>query len=210
MGRPQSRLPEPEGEPDSLLSLWFQTPSPCSRENPMVTEEDAQSLLPRELPAGTVVSDAQSLLPRDLPPQPPSRPPFGETGLLEIWRRAEADAVGLPIYFSAGAEHTDHDLESQVVQAAGQAWGGFYVGATTCPCRRWLGGPTPRGWMNGHACDADAMYIIGLVPAQDAPAVETRLIQFGMDRLSGSLNQARDARGQVRGVPNFIYVVVHR
>ena len=137
--------------------------------------------------------------------------PFGSPALAALWCSAKAEAAGLPILFAEGAGLPGYDAQALLRHAVFyRSCGGFYIGATLSPSWRWLGGPSPRGWVCGHARGFDEMLVVDLHRAGEGSAAETRLIKYGQEMLHDCLNLASDARGQVRWQPNFLYVVYRR
>ena len=114
---------------------------------------------------------------------------------------------GLPIFFHHGAACVSDTLRTAVNRYTGG--GAFYIGATLNPRMRWLGRSSAdeRGDMPGHLLRWEAMIIIAYTA--EGPRIETSAIEFAktlwQDRCT---NVKPDARGQVRGLNNFIYVCV--
>ena len=87
----------------------------------------------------------------------------------------------------------------------------FYVGATVLPCRRWLGGSNLIGHKTKYPL---GMYLLCIERAGwRAKRLETALIEKALHWAQESAtthkcdNIAKDARGQSRRAPNFMYCV---
>jgi hypothetical protein len=121
---------------------------------------------------------------------------------------AVAEAEGLPIIFNT------LETEPEALRfAADVAFGvvAFYVGATTSPSRRWLGGESDRGAFKGHCEQYDCMYVFAMSHGSAGAALESACIHDLAVLFPGtSRNKALDSRGQVRSQVNFIYIVVTR
>jgi len=118
------------------------------------------------------------------------------------------ECAGLPIFFHDGAACVSDTLRTTVNRYTES--GPFYIGATLDPRMRWLGRDGPageRGNMPGHHGRWSAMVVIAFT--EEGPRIETSAIELAMvlwpDRCT---NKTADARGQVRGMKNFIYVCV--
>ena len=172
--------------------------------------EDHEVVLPRLLPDDSDGSSESSTTPRgpraggDRPgPQPGRR-------LLTIWQIGLQEASlcweaalgvsfhyveenGLEAHFSA-IVHQKHD---------------FYIGGTSSPAWRWVGGESARGDgpMRGHRERFHHMHVAHIARAGHAGQVEARLIQWGLQTYSTKcVNLTADSRGLLRAQPNFIYV----
>ena len=83
----------------------------------------------------------------------------------------------------------------------------FYIGACVHPRTRWLGRAETeeRDGYDGH-CETWAVQVM-LAFTSSGPVLEERLIKYAQRVYSEiCTNKAPDARGQVRGVRNWIYV----
>ena len=113
----------------------------------------------------------------------------------------------LPIKFHDVAQD---DLQALIAGLVGDSEG-FYIGATVDPCWRWLGGNSDRGPMKGH-CDNDwdRLHVLYLGQGPETAPLEASLIRFAQEQFPPwqCHNKAPDNRGQVRGVPNCMYLVM--
>ena len=83
----------------------------------------------------------------------------------------------------------------------------FYIGACVDPWTRWIGRPATleREEMPGH-CEKWAVQVMVAFTSR-GPVLEENLIKYAQRVYRGiCTNKAPDARGQVRGVRNWIYV----
>ena len=87
----------------------------------------------------------------------------------------------------------------------------FYIGGTTSPAWRWLGGESARGDgpMRGHRERFAHMHVAHIARGGHAGQVETRLLQWGLQTYpTKCVNLTADSRGLLRAQPNFIYICV--
>ena len=83
--------------------------------------------------------------------------------------------------------------------------GRAYVGSTSDPAWRWIGGWSWRGsWMDGHCLRWTRLIVLGAWPDREAGAMEVAAMRAARrllgDRLANAL-EAEDARGlEVRGL----------
>ena len=90
--------------------------------------------------------------------------------------------------------------------------GRAYVGSTSDPAWRWIGGWSWRGsWMDGHCLRWRQLIVLGAWPDREAGAMEVAAMRAARrllgDRLANAL-EAEDARGlEVRGLcaHSFVY-----
>ena len=90
--------------------------------------------------------------------------------------------------------------------------GRAYVGSTSDPAWRWIGGWSWRGsWMDGHCLRWTRLIVLGAWPDREAGAMEVAAMRAARrllgDRLANAL-EAEDARGlEVRGLcaHSFVY-----
>ena len=173
---------------------------------PLVTEERPRTR-----------SRWRSSIPRGLrPPAESASEEEGDKGPSDIFieqsppkmpDNVQEQCDGLPIFFNHGAACVSDTLRTAVNRYTGG--GAFYIGATLNPRMRWLGRSSAdeRGDMPGHLLRWEAMIIIAYTA--EGPRIETSAIEFAktlwQDRCT---NVKPDARGQVRGLDNFIYVCV--
>ena len=114
-----------------------------------------------------------------------------------------AARVGLPIAFHFVP---DEDLEVSIFEVVSYV-DAFYIGATTDPKWRWIGGESERGYMQGHSSNWNALHVLHISESQNSRSQEARVIRHFMNQYpSRCHNRAPDARGQLRGEPNFLYV----
>ena len=136
-------------------------------------------------------------LPVPVEPEP-QRPTA--VSLEERWDAARVAARGLPIAFYFVP---DEDLEGSIPPDADA----FYIGATTDPKWRWIGGESERGFMQGHSRNWNALHVLHLSESESSRSQEKRLIHHCMNQYpSRCHNRTPDARWQGRGEPNFLYV----
>ena len=129
----------------------------------------------------------------------------GGANLGELWVAACVEARGLPVVFQYVS---DQALENAIYDIAPVA-DAFYIGATTDPRRRWIGGDSMRGYMQGHSKVWDKLHVFHLSHSESSRCQETRLIEHCLGQYPGRCtNLAVDARGQVKGMPNFLYVAL--
>ena len=200
--RPRNPSSDPETlidpeEEDPLLALW--NGPPCRDRGPSWPSRGELSAI---------------LDPRHGRRAPPGSahlldPTLEEDELHGIWECAVKSARShcLPIKF--------HDVEKDELQALIAGLVGdseaFYIGATVDPCWRWLGGNSDRGAMQGHLYNGwDRLHVLYLGQGREAAPLEASPIRFAEHQYPQwqCHNKAPDNRGQVRGVPNFIYLVL--
>ena len=100
-------------------------------------------------------------------------------------------------------------LEARVCTIA-QGSGGFYIGGTVNPLRRWFGDPPtytgPSRPMPGHCERYANMHLLAICDGSVGGRLETHLIKYAKDRFPElCLNMAMDSRGLTDGL-NWIYI----
>ncbi len=88
--------------------------------------------------------------------------------------------------------------------------GGFYIGGTVNPLRRWFGAPPtytgPSRPMPGHCERYDNMHLLAICDGSVGGRLETHLIKYAKDRFPAiCLNKAMDSRGLTDDL-NWIYI----
>ena len=96
------------------------------------------------------------------------------------------------------------------VCAIAQVSGGFYIGGTVNPLRRWFGDPPtytgPSRPMPGHCERYANMHLLAICDGSVGGRLETHLIKYAKDRFPElCLNMAMDSRGLTDGL-NWIYI----
>jgi len=167
----------------SLLELWWDMPILSPRDP--VDEPVPRRPVPVE------------------PTQPLARSSLWRESLEERWDAARVAARGLPVAFHVVPDEELESFISHIVSGADA----FYIGATTDPKWRWVGGESERGFMQGHRETWNALHVLHLSESKSSRSQETRLIQHFMKQ-PRCHNRKPDARGQVRDEPNFVYVAL--
>ena len=207
-GSHRRRQPQAPAALDTVLVAPTQGPDDWMA----LLELDA-AVAPDERPRSRSPSRSRSI-PRGL--RPPVESSSEEEGPSDIFIEqsppkmpdtVQEQCDGLPIFFHHGASCVSDTLRTAVNRYT--RGGSFYIGATLNPRMRWVGRSSAgeRGDMPGHLLRWDAMIIIAYTA--EGPRIETSAIEFAktlwQDRCT---NVKPDARGQVRGLDNFIYVCV--
>ena len=130
----------------------------------------------------------------------------------ELWELRQHQAVkrrSTKLLFSrCPGAHLTQKLDSLM---AGNPTRCCYVGATVDPLRRFLGGRSRGGWMDGHAKVWQWMYVVYVGNGDDARATETMLIQHAMQSLGQRCaNKVADSRGVSPHEPAFVYICTDR
>ena len=130
----------------------------------------------------------------------------------ELWELRQHQAVkrrSTKLLFSrCPGAHLTQTLDSLM---AGNPTRCCYVGATVDPLRRFLGGRSRGGWMDGHAKVWQWMYVVYVGNGDDARATETMLIQHAMQSLGQRCaNKVADSRGVSPHEPAFVYICTDR
>ena len=96
-------------------------------------------------------------------------------------------------------------LQDRVCTIVGDS-GGFYIGGTVNPLRRWLGDPGPSRPMPGHCKQYGNMHLLAICDGSVGGRLETHLIEYAKNRFSELCkNIAVDSRGLTDAL-NWIYI----
>ena len=196
------------GPPESLVDIWERGPPSSDVRVPAVCPSSSLHGSPIDGPVLRIPSGHS-----DLHYHGPSTSTSSVnlTAALQ-YLREKVDANKLPIFCEyAVIDDDDENVERLMLQILSQAdIFSFYVGVTTDPVRRWLGGrgPTSRAWMHGHRQKYGRMDILAIRGPGFAASLEKFLITSARNYYSSvCANKALDSRGCVRCEINYLYLV---
>ena len=196
------------GPPESLVDIWERGPPSSDVRVPAVCPSSSLHGSPIDGPVLRIPSGHS-----DLHYHGPSTSTSSVnlTAALQ-YLREKVDANKLPIFLEyAVIDDDDENVECLMLQILSQAdIFSFYVGVTTDPVRRWLGGPGPtsRAWMHGHRQKYGRMDILAVRGPGFAASLERFLITSARNYYSSvCANKALDSRGCVRCEINYLYLV---
>ena len=196
------------GPPESLVDIWERGPPSSDVRVPAVCPSSSLHGSPIDGPVLRIPSGHS-----DLHYHGPSTSTSSVnlTAALQ-YLREKVDANKLPIFCEyAVIDDDDENVECLMLQILSQAdIFSFYVGVTTDPVRRWLGGPGPtsRAWMHGHRQKYGRMDILAVRGPGFAASLERFLITSARNYYSSvCANKALDSRGCVRCEINYLYLV---
>ncbi len=126
--------------------------------------------------------------------------------------RIEEECMGRPIHLLDVELNDGSDTSSLKARVCTIAHcsGGFYIGGTVNPLRRWFGDPPtypgPSRPMPGHCEQYSNMHLLAICDDSVGGRLETHLIRYAKDRFPElCLNIAMDSRGLTDGL-NWIYI----
>ena len=93
------------------------------------------------------------------------------------------------------------------IDGVGSTGQDFYLGATSSPIHRWLGGETSRGYMKGHCESWSEMKLICITPPGQGGPMERALIRHAKTYSCQCRNRADDNRGMSSQCHCFLYIV---
>ena len=196
------------GPPESLVDIWERGPPSSDVRVPAVCPSSSLHGSPIDGPVLRIPSGHS-----DLHYHGPSTSTSSVnlTAALQ-YLREKVDANKLPIFCEyAVIDDDDENVECLMLQILSQGdIFSFYVGVTTDPVRRWLGGPGPtsRAWMHGHRQKYGRMDILAVRGPGFAASLERFLITSARNYYSSvCANKALDSRGCVRCEINYLYLV---
>ena len=126
----------------------------------------------------------------------------------EAIARIEEECMGRPVHLLDVELNDGSDTSELKARVCTIAYGsgGFYIGGTVNPLRRWLGDPGPSRPMPGHCKQCGNMHLLAICDGSVGGRLETHLIQYAKDRFPElCLNIAMDSRGLTDGL-NWIYI----